>query len=360
MKILYAVQATGNGHISRAMEIMPFLEKYGEVDIFLSGNNCSLEMDREIKFRNKGISFQYNKRGGIDYCKTLLNLSPSGVYKTAKDLPVQNYDIILNDFEHITHLACKLKGKKYLHFGHQASFNSSKTPRPSHKSIIGELILTHFAQTDFNVGLHFERYDDNIFNPIIKKSILCAEPENRGHVTVYLNQYPDSLLIEKFSVLKGVRFHIFSSNVRQIQNNGEITLFPIKKDLFEKSMISSAGIITGAGFETPSEAMFLRKKLMCIPVKGQYEQLCNAEALKKMNVPVINEVTNLFPLEVSRWLNNRPHYDFTPVFTTEQIVQKAIETGLKASYADSIQKTESEIRNIYNVEVLQSSSSGIS
>ena len=36
MKIFYAVQATGNGHISRAIEILPYLRKYGEVDIFLS------------------------------------------------------------------------------------------------------------------------------------------------------------------------------------------------------------------------------------------------------------------------------------------------------------------------------------
>jgi len=37
MKIFYAVQATGNGHISRAMELLPYLERYGKVDIFLSG-----------------------------------------------------------------------------------------------------------------------------------------------------------------------------------------------------------------------------------------------------------------------------------------------------------------------------------
>jgi len=38
MKILYAVQATGNGHIARAIEMMPHLQKYGEVDVFLSGS----------------------------------------------------------------------------------------------------------------------------------------------------------------------------------------------------------------------------------------------------------------------------------------------------------------------------------
>ena len=33
MKILYAIQGTGNGHISRAREIIPLLQKYGELDI---------------------------------------------------------------------------------------------------------------------------------------------------------------------------------------------------------------------------------------------------------------------------------------------------------------------------------------
>ena len=35
MKIFYAVQATGNGHISRAMQLYPYLQKFGEVDFFI-------------------------------------------------------------------------------------------------------------------------------------------------------------------------------------------------------------------------------------------------------------------------------------------------------------------------------------
>jgi len=42
MKIFYAVQATGNGHISRAMQLLPYLRRYGNVDIFLSGSNSQL------------------------------------------------------------------------------------------------------------------------------------------------------------------------------------------------------------------------------------------------------------------------------------------------------------------------------
>ena len=37
MKILYAIQGTGNGHLSRSMDIVPLLKKMGEVDVLVSG-----------------------------------------------------------------------------------------------------------------------------------------------------------------------------------------------------------------------------------------------------------------------------------------------------------------------------------
>ena len=57
MKILYAVQATGNGHIARAIEILPYLKKYGEVDIFLSGSNSHLQVDLPVQFMSNLFRF---------------------------------------------------------------------------------------------------------------------------------------------------------------------------------------------------------------------------------------------------------------------------------------------------------------
>jgi spore coat polysaccharide biosynthesis predicted glycosyltransferase SpsG len=52
MKIFYAVQATGNGHISRAHQLLPYLREMGEVDIFLSGSNASLPYELPVKYRS--------------------------------------------------------------------------------------------------------------------------------------------------------------------------------------------------------------------------------------------------------------------------------------------------------------------
>ena len=60
MKFFYAVQATGNGHISRANAIVPLLQQYGDVDIFLSGNNSALKTSMPVAYRSKGISLPHS------------------------------------------------------------------------------------------------------------------------------------------------------------------------------------------------------------------------------------------------------------------------------------------------------------
>ena len=36
------------------MELLPYLEEYGTVDIFLSGANSTLALNAPIKYRSKG------------------------------------------------------------------------------------------------------------------------------------------------------------------------------------------------------------------------------------------------------------------------------------------------------------------
>ena len=55
-----------------------------------------------------------------------------------KDLPVEKYDLIINDFEFITSAACKNKNIPSVNFGHHASFLSLKTPRHDTKGKMDE------------------------------------------------------------------------------------------------------------------------------------------------------------------------------------------------------------------------------
>ncbi|MEY3432280.1 MAG: hypothetical protein RL131_216 [Bacteroidota bacterium] len=305
MKIFYAIQATGNGHISRAAELYPYLQKYGEVDFYLSGSNYGLKTQLPIAYRSRGLSLAYNQaNGSVDIRRTFNNIKLRKLIKEAKQLPLHKYDLILNDFEFSTSLACMLKGLPSIHVGHQASFQSRLVPRPPSKDIIGEWILKHFVRSEKHIGFHFKQYDTDIYPPVIKTSILRARPSNEGHITVYLSQYSDQFLFEQLSLLTQHKFHVFSSRVESIYEEQNVTFFPVNGDLFSKSMILSQGVITGAGFETPAEALYLNKKLMVIPLKGQYEQKCNAAALLDYDVTVLERIDGFFATHFTQWIHD--------------------------------------------------------
>lgn len=308
MKIFYAIQATGNGHISRATQLYPYLLQYGTVDFFLSGNNASLDLKIPIRYKSNGCSLYYSKCGGLDYWNIAKNIKPRQIYKDADSLPLKDYDVVINDFDAITSLACKMQNVHSVQLGHQASFLSKNTPRPDKKNIMGELILQHYAKAPKNIGLHFENYDSFIRPPMIKDKIIEASPKNLQHITVYLPSFDQDCLEKAFHKLHDVTFHWFLSSVTHKHTIQNITYYPVNQKQFNKSLITCDGIITGGGFETPAEALYLKKKVLSIPIRNHYEQECNAAALKKLGVPVVYTVDKEFDITISNWLNMKITY----------------------------------------------------
>jgi len=321
MKILYSVQATGNGHISRAMELLPHFQKYGSVDIFLSGENSSLNLDAPVKYRSKGLSLHYTCTGKLNHWMLAKKISPLRMFKEIRDLPVEKYDLVINDFECITSLACALKKKPSVNFGHQASFQSSKTPRPETRSKVGEWILKKYARASQYIGLHFECYDNFIFPAVIKEEILQAEKKNKGHITVYLPSYCDHVLEKYLKPLSDFKFEVFSHRAKERLRLDHIEFIPVNRKAFNKSLVNCHGIITGGGFETPAEALYLKKKLLSIPILGQYEQQCNAAALKKLGIPVLNKLDDDFTDQFNNWMNNSNTPKLSYDYSTESIVK---------------------------------------
>ena len=99
MKILYCVQLTGNGHITRANELIRIFKKRAHVDVLVSGTQSSLKLKEKVKFRYKGLSFVFGKEGGIDFIKTNKIFNPFRFIKEILNCPVDKYDLIINDFE---------------------------------------------------------------------------------------------------------------------------------------------------------------------------------------------------------------------------------------------------------------------
>lgn len=197
---------------------------------------------------------------------------------------------------------------------------SAKTPRPEKLSKAGEWVLKNYAKASQQVGLHFQSYDDFILSPVIKKRVLTSDPKDHGHITVYLPSYCMPELLFHFGGLKDHRFHIFTWEVSAPQKNDNMIFHPVSNTAFSESMINCHAIICGAGFETPAEALYLGKKMMVMPIKGQYEQKCNAAALEQLGVKTISQLDENFKNVFNDWIANDKDVKLNYEYSTSEII----------------------------------------
>jgi len=290
MKVLYAIQGTGNGHVSRATEIIPLLSELAETDVLVSGIQADLDLPFAVKYRFYGMSFIFGKKGGVDLWKTIVKSKPLRLLSDICSLPVKEYDLIINDFEPVSAWACKLKGKPCVGLSHQNAVLNPEAPAPEKHDFTGSFILKKYAPSTVQYGFHFKQIGERIFTPVIRKDIREAQTENDGHYTVYLPAYSDREIIGTLGKLGNISWEVFSKHTSTDYEAGNIKIRKVSADGFTKSFLSCDGILCTAGFETPAEALYLGKKLCVIPMKGQYEQQCNAAFLKSMGVTVLNQL----------------------------------------------------------------------
>jgi UDP-N-acetylglucosamine:LPS N-acetylglucosamine transferase len=127
---------------------------------------------------------------------------------------------------------------------------------------------------------------------------------DKGHYTVYLPAYNDKRIIKVLQEIKNVKWMVFSKHANKEYKEKNVSIHPINNEAFIESLISCTGILCGAGFETPAEALFLKKKLIVIPMKGQYEQQCNAAALKQMGIVVLKSLKIKYVDKINNWVTS--------------------------------------------------------
>ena len=325
MKILYAIQGTGNGHITVAREVLPLLKKRAEVDILLSGTQVDIDLPYEIKYRLNGLCFVFGKKGGIDYLETYKRGKIKQLFREIQSLPVEQYDLVISDFEPVSAWACYIRNKPCIGFSHQAAVVSKGSPKPKKNDLLGKAVLKYYAPVSTRYGFHFLPYDKNIFTPIIRREIRDLPVTNNGHYTVYLPAYSDKKIMQLLSLFPEIKWEVFSKHSKQGYQQDHICIRPVNNDAFIASMVAAKGVLCGAGFQTPSEVLYLKKKLMAIPMKGQYEQQCNAAALKLLGIPVLKNLKRRQYDKVKQWIDGERNGTLDFPDETEYILGEIIE-----------------------------------
>ena len=314
MNILYGVQSTGNGHITRSSVIIDALKSKHNVDVILSGKNSSIDLSFKPLEEFNGLSLYSSDCGKIDWIKTTYK---NNIFKFLSELNynVSNYDLVISDFEPISAWSAKNKIKT-IGFGNQYSLLEDNIPK-ANKDFISELFIKKFAPCQFTIPIHYQSYNDNIFQPVIDPLILKSKNKNNGFILVYLPYLSLAYITELMTMFKNIEFKVYS-NIKEDFNLYNVKVRKINSLKFKDDLSKCNGVITNSGFSTTSEALVLGKKLWSIPVKGHYEQLSNAIALKQMGI-----FTDSFNLEnLAKWLFNIEKIEYKWKNPVNSIIKK--------------------------------------
>ncbi|MCF7826886.1 MAG: glycosyltransferase [Candidatus Marinimicrobia bacterium] len=283
LNILYGVQATGNGHITRSRELVSALKQRGhQVQVIVSGRKESelWGMDAFKPYQLfDGLTLQ-TRAGRVQKLNTVLHAHPLKMMRDINEYRADNIDLVICDFEPISSRIARKNNIPSIGIGHQYAF---QYPIPMVSSFPhSKMILQRFAPVDLGIGLHWHHYDAPILPPIVPWQGRTGAL-NEGCILVYLPFENHTQLIKDLQKIMDLNFIVYSSQISP-GYTANITVKPLSRETFPKDLLQVEGVICNAGFELPSEAITLGKQILVKPLQGQPEQESNALCLKQLNL----------------------------------------------------------------------------
>lgn len=298
MKILYGIQGTGNGHISRCRTMAKeFSKRSDQVDYIFSGREADQYFDMEA-FGDykvyKGLTFA-TKNGKINIRESAKKIRAFRLLKDLNKLDLSEYDCIISDFEPITSWAAHKQGRNCLGISNQAICHYFK---PKEYNLMANVIMRYYAPATTPIGLHWHHFGYPLVPPMIDP---LHESDNNGKLIVYLPFESIDDIVSFLAPFSNQHdFICFHPAIKSIDTINNITLHPLSRDYFTEVMSGCLGIICNTGFAAISEALILGKKILTKPVDGQFEQIYNGKCLDMLNMATV--MPKLDHEKLTEWL----------------------------------------------------------
>lgn len=302
MRILYGVVGEGMGHATRSRVVLEHLTKHHDVHIVVSGRARDYLAKRFENVHNIwGFTIQYEGNSVKKWQTVLQNLKgavtgwPQNVRKYMEIADDFKPDVVISDFESFSYLYARnhflpcisvdnmqiinrCKHEPELLAGHEDQFQltkgivKSKVPGSFH----------YLVTTFFYPPVRKER--TTLVPSILRPEILNAKSEKGEHLLVYQTMTSNTALIEELRK-SGIecRIYGFKRDITSDVREGNLIFKPFSEAGFIDDLRTARGVVGGGGYTLMSEAVYLRKPMLSVPIGGQFEQVMNALYLQKLN-----------------------------------------------------------------------------
>jgi uncharacterized protein (TIGR00661 family) len=302
MKILYGVQGTGNGHISRANAMADAFQEHAELDVtwLMSGRDQAEGCGGIGNFEwRQGLTFVL-KDGGIEKFATFRKNNLRLFWRDVGALDLTPYDLIISDYEPVICYAAWRKGIPVTGISHLYAFNYPVPMRGGNP--FTTTILRRFAPVTQGIGLHWHHFGSPILPPILDVQKPDKMPTLiRNKIVVYLPWENPERVVAMLAPFTDYEFYIYHPTFKDA-DYGHLRRRAISRKGFKQDLFDAWGVIANCGFESISECLYLGKRVLTKPLSGQMEQHSNAAALERLGYA--DTMTKLDTERVREWLRS--------------------------------------------------------
>jgi len=118
-----------------------------------------------------------------------------------------------------------------------------------------------------------------IIPPILRDKIIKSTTSIGKHILVYQTSDSQNNIVSLLNQISNDIFYVYGFN--RNENCGNVILKKFSEEGFIEDLASAKAIISNGGFSLISEAVYLKKPVCSIPIKGQFEQFVNAAYIEK-------------------------------------------------------------------------------
>ncbi|MEN2281523.1 glycosyltransferase family protein [Algoriphagus sp. SE2] len=328
MKFLFIIQGEGRGHMTQAIAFSALLRQNGHQlcgvivgkskrrtipDFFIreigtkvwAVESPNFVADKSQKRILIGKTILHNIKNAPTFIKSL-----NQIHQLVKE---KNPDIILNFYDLLGgfYNLFYQPSASYWVIGHQYLIEHPKFTFAKSKAFAKQCFQLNTWLTamgaEKKLALSFQKMTESkdpklkVVPPLLRSEVKRLKVTSGDFFLAYMvnSGYAEEIIsfAEKHPEIK-IKAYWDKKNAKETEYPlPNLSLHRVHDQRFLQDMASCKGLVCTAGFESVCEAMYLGKPVMVIPVKGQYEQACNALDTENSRIGITSETFDFLKLE---------------------------------------------------------------
>lgn len=319
-RIWYSVLGDGMGHALRSHVVLEELVKDHELLITATKKAYHFLKERygDIVHEIEGQELVYKKNEVLasESVKSFFMDFPKKSIKNMKIIPKLIYDfqpeVVISDFEPAAHYFANILKIPCINIDNVRILAECQVKTPLGKDFefrrANFLIRFLHLKSDYNIIPAFadakpKKKNTVLVDPIVRKEVRKLKPGKGNHVLVYQTTPTNKPLLKILKKSKN-HFKIYGMNGKGKQDNLEFMPFSTTQIL--EDMRKAKYVIVNGGFSLISEALYLKKPILAIPIRNQMEQEFNGYSLRQKGFG--DYTLNLTETDLNNFENNMDKY----------------------------------------------------